>query len=149
MSNESKEIFLSNFSQNNKNTHVGFCVLGGRFSEGVDLTNDKLLGVIVIGGGMPQIGVDRDIIKKHFDSKSHNGFDYAYTYPGIIKVLQAVLRCIRTNKDKGIIMLIYHRSSQSTCKKLFTSQWYPNKIARKSKDISSICKKIWENIKEI
>lgn len=107
MSNESKEIFLSNFSQNNKNTHVGFCVLGGRFSEGVDLTNDKLLGVIVIGGGMPQIGVDRDIIKKHFDSKSHNGFDYAYTYPGIIKVLQAVLRCIRTNKDKGIIMLIF------------------------------------------
>lgn len=106
MSNESKEIFLSNFSQNNKNTHVGFCVLGGHFSEGVDLTNDKLLGVIVIGGGMPQIGVDRDIIKKHFDSKSHNGFDYAYTYPGIIKVLQAVLRCIRTNKDKGIIMLI-------------------------------------------
>ncbi|SCI89067.1 DNA repair helicase (rad3) [uncultured Clostridium sp.] len=98
---------------------------------------------------MPQIGVDRDIIKKHFDSKSHNGFDYAYTYPGIIKVLQAVLRCIRTNKDKGIIMLIYHRYSQSTCKKLFTSQWYPNKIARKSKDISSICKKIWENIKEI
>jgi DNA excision repair protein ERCC-2 len=149
MSEESKEIFLSRFNEENETTHVGFCVLGSHFSEGVDLTNDKLIGVIVIGVGMPQIGVDRDIVKKHFDSKSHNGFDYAYTYPGMIKVLQAAGRCIRTNKDKGIIMLIDSRYSQGRYKRLFPKEWYPNKIARKREDISVICKKFWENMKEI
>ncbi|MDO7206177.1 helicase C-terminal domain-containing protein [Paraclostridium bifermentans] len=96
-----------------------FGVLGSHFSEGIDLTNDKLIGVIVVGVGMPQIGVDRNIIKKHFDKKGYDGFDYAYTYPGMIKVLQAAGRCIRTDSDKGIIMLIDNRYSQEKYKKYF------------------------------
>ena len=55
------------FDENNIETHVGFCVLGGHFSEGIDLTKDKLIGVIVIAVGMPQIGVERDVIKEHYD----------------------------------------------------------------------------------
>lgn len=150
MSEESKESFLNKFNEARDSTHVGFCVLGSHFSEGVDLTNDKLIGVIVVGVGMPQIGVERDLIKKYFDgSECHNGFDYAYTYPGMIKVLQAAGRCIRTDYDKGIIMLIDSRYSQSRYQRLFPKEWYPNKIARTSSDVRCICKKFWENMKEI
>lgn len=150
MSETSKENFLEKFKKSTDSTHVGFCVLGSHFSEGIDLTNDKLIGVIVVGVGMPQIGVERNLIKKYFDnSKYHNGFDYAYTYPGMIKVLQAAGRCIRTNYDKGIIMLIDSRYSQSRYQRLFPKEWYPNKIARKSSDVSAICEKFWENMKEI
>ena len=99
MSEEEKEEFLSMFDEDNKETHVGFCVLGGHFSEGIDLTNDKLIGVIIVGVGMPQIGIERDIIKDHMKD-SNKGFDYAYVYPGMIKVLQAAGRCIRTDDDK-------------------------------------------------
>ena len=86
MSEEEKEEFLSMFDEDNKETHVGFCVLGGHFSEGIDLTNDKLIGVIIVGVGMPQIGIERDIIKDHMKD-SNKGFDYAYVYPGMIKEL--------------------------------------------------------------
>ncbi len=149
MSEANKEKFLDAFKENNKSTHVGFCVLGSHFSEGIDLTNNKLIGVIVIGVGMPQIGIERNLIKNHFDAKDYNGFDYAYTYPGMIKVLQAAGRCIRTSDDKGIIMLIDSRYSQSRYQKLFPKEWYPNKIARKSEDIRNICKNFWESMKEI
>lgn len=146
MSEENKEEFLNMFNENNKFTQLGFCVLGGHFSEGIDLTNDKLIGVIIVGVGMPQIGIERDIIKNHFDSKNHNGFDYAYTYPGMIKVLQAAGRCIRTEDDRGIIILIDSRYSQLKYRKLFPKDWYPNKIARNSEDINNICTSFWNNI---
>ena len=97
---------------------------------------------------MPQIGVDRNIIKKHFDKKGYDGFDYAYTYPGMIKVLQAAGRCIRTDSDKGVIMLIDNRYSNEKYKKIFPREWYPNKVARKTEDISIICKNFWKNMKE-
>lgn len=148
MSETKKESFLKNFQEGNNCTHIGFCVLGSHFSEGIDLTNDKLIGVIVVGVGMPQIGVDRNIIKKHFDKKGYDGFDYAYTYPGMIKVLQAAGRCIRTNSDKGVIMLIDNRYSNEKYKKIFPREWYPNKVARKTEDISIICKNFWKNMKE-
>lgn len=146
MSEDSKEEFLRMFSEENEFTHIGFCVLGGHFSEGIDLTNDKLIGVIIVGVGMPQIGVERDIIKRHFDNKNHSGFDYAYTYPGMIKVLQAAGRCIRTEEDKGIIILIDTRYSDSRYRRLFPKEWYPNKIARNSKDINNICTNFWDDI---
>lgn len=146
MSEENKEEFLSLFKEDNEFTQVGFCVLGGHFSEGIDLTNDKLIGVIIVGVGMPKIGIERDIIKNHFDSKIHNGFDYAYTYPGMIKVLQATGRCIRTEEDKGVIILIDSRYSQNKYRKLFPKEWYPNKIARNSNDIRNICTSFWNNI---
>ena len=117
MSEEEKEEFLSMFDEDNKETHVGFCVLGGHFSEGIDLTNDKLIGVIIVGVGMPQIGIERDIIKDHMKD-SNKGFDYAYVYPGMIKVLQAAGRCIRTDDDKGVILLLDNRYSQKKISKL-------------------------------
>ena len=134
MSEEEKEEFLSMFDEDNKETHVGFCVLGGHFSEGIDLTNDKLIGVIIVGVGMPQIGIERDIIKDHMKD-SNKGFDYAYVYPGMIKVLQAAGRCIRTDDDKGVILLLDNRYSQRRYQSLFPYEWYPNFRVRKSDDV--------------
>ena len=142
MSEEEKEEFLSMFDEDNKETHVGFCVLGGHFSEGIDLTNDKLIGVIIVGVGMPQIGIDRDIIKNHMKD-SNKGFDYAYVYPGMIKVLQAAGRCIRTDDDKGVILLLDNRYYQRRYQSLFPYEWYPNFRVRKSDDVKTLCEKFW------
>ena len=142
MSEEEKEEFLSMFDEDNKETHVGFCVLGGHFSEGIDLTNDKLIGVIIIGVGMPQIGIERDIIKDHMKD-SNKGFNYAYVYPGMIKVLQAAGRCIRTDDDKGVILLLDKRYSQRIYQSLFPYEWYPNFRVRKSDDVKTLCEKFW------
>lgn len=142
MSEEEKEEFLSMFDEDNKETHVGFCVLGGHFSEGIDLTNDKLIGVIIVGVGMPQIGIERDIIKEHMKD-SNKGFDYAYVYPGMIKVLQAAGRCIRTDDDKGVILLLDNRYSQRRYQSLFPYEWYPNFRVRKSDDVKTLCEKFW------
>lgn len=142
MSEEEKEEFLSMFDEDNKETHVGFCVLGGHFSEGIDLTNDKLIGVIIVGVGMPQIGIERDIIKEHMKD-SNKGFDYAYVYPGMIKVLQAAGRCIRTDDDKGVILLLDNRYSQRRYQSLFPYEGYPNFRVRKSDDVKILCEKFW------
>lgn len=142
MSEEEKEEFLSMFDEDNKETHVGFCVLGGHFSEGIDLTNDKLIGVIIVGVGMPQIGIEREIIKDHMKD-SNKGFDYAYVYPGMIKVLQAAGRCIRTDDDKGVILLLDNRYSQRRYQSLFPYEWYPNFRVRKSDDVKILCEKFW------
>lgn len=142
MSEEEKEEFLSMFDEDNKETHVGFCVLGGHFSEGIDLTNDKLIGVIIVGVGMPQIGIERDIIKEHMKD-SNKGFDYAYVYPGMIKVLQAAGRCIRTDDDKGVILLLDNRYSQRRYQSLFPYEWYLNFRVRKSDDVKTLCEKFW------
>lgn len=144
MSEEEKEEFLSMFDEDNKETHVGFCVLGGHFSEVIDLTNDKLIGVIIVGVGMPQIGIERDIIKDHMKD-SNKGFDYAYVYPGMIKVLQAAGRCIRTDDDKGVILLLDNRYSQRRYQSLFPYEWYPNFRVRKSDDVKTLCEKFWRN----
>ena len=142
MSEEEKEEFLSMFDEDNKETHVGFCVLGGHFSEVIDLTNDKLIGVIIVGVGMPQIGIERDIIKDHMKD-SNKGFDYAYVYPGMIKVLQAAGRCIRTDDDKGVILLLDNRYSQRRYQSLFPYEWYPNFRVRKSDDVKTLCEEFW------
>lgn len=108
MSEEEREVFLSHFEDTSK-ASLNFCVLGGIFSEGIDLTGEKLIGVAVVGVGIPQIGLERDLIKGYFDEAGKEGYHYAYTYPGMNKVLQAVGRLIRTTQDKGIILLIDDR----------------------------------------
>jgi len=102
---------------------VGFCVLGGIFSEGIDLKNDRLIGAIIIGTGLPQIGREREILKDYFDRKGESGFDYAYRYPGMNKVLQAAGRVIRTAQDIGIIALLDERFLQYAYQRMFPREW--------------------------
>lgn len=102
---------------------IGFCVMGGIFGEGIDLKHDSLIGVIVVGTGIPQICHERELLKRFFDAQGENGFDYAYRFPGMNKVLQAAGRVIRTAEDVGIVALLDERFLQYTYQKLFPREW--------------------------
>ena len=109
--------------QTEEQTLIGFCVLGGIFSEGIDLKNDSLIGVIIVGTGLPQVCSEREILKNYFDTDGENGFDYSYRYPGMNKVLQAAGRVIRTAQDVGIIALLDERFLQPAYQRLFPREW--------------------------
>ncbi|MDR2889842.1 MAG: ATP-dependent DNA helicase [Lachnospiraceae bacterium] len=102
---------------------LGFCVTGGIFSEGIDLKNDRLIGVIIVGTGIPQIGPEREILMNYFDELGENGFDYAYRLPGINKVLQAAGRVIRTQEDIGIVALLDERFRSGVYRRMFPKEW--------------------------
>jgi len=102
---------------------IGFCVMGGIFSEGIDLKRDRLIGVIVVGTGIPQVGSEREIMKSFFDHPGHRGFQYAYQYPGMNKVTQAAGRVIRTAEDIGIVVLLDERFLQDSYQRMFPREW--------------------------
>ncbi|TGE33567.1 ATP-dependent DNA helicase [Desulfosporosinus sp. Sb-LF] len=118
-----REEFLANFATNPKQTLVGFALMGGIFGEGIDLIGDRLSGAVIVGVGLPQISIEREIIRSYHETASRQGFEFAYVYPGLNKVLQAVGRVIRTEKDRGIVLLIDERFAQSSYKKLFPEEW--------------------------
>ena len=103
MQEDDREIFLENFYEDPEHSLVGFCVMGGMFSEGIDLTGTKLIGAAIVGAGLPQVSNEREILKDYYD---RDGFDYAYRFPGINKVEQAAGRVIRTAEDLGVILLL-------------------------------------------
>lgn len=125
MSEFERESFLENFKENPSHSHIGFCVLGGIYSEGIDLKYDRLIGVIIVGVGLPQICLERNLIENYFNERGKNGYHYAYTYPGINKVFQASGRLIRTEEDRGIILLIDDRFNTSLYQGLFPAEWFP------------------------
>ena len=146
MKEEEKEEFLSLFKEGGEKTHLGLAVLGGHFSEGIDLTLDKLSGVIIIGVGMPKICLERESIKEYYNSIGKNGFDYAYVYPGIIKVLQAAGRCIRTEKDKGVVLLLDDRYFTNKYKRLLPREWFLNILVESEEGIKNTCKNFWKEV---
>ncbi|WML37161.1 ATP-dependent DNA helicase [Clostridium sp. OS1-26] len=143
MKEEERELFLSEFKENNEETMIAFAVLGGIFSEGIDLKYDRLIGAIIVSVGIPQVCLERDIIMDYFNKENDKGFKYAYMYPGMNKVLQAAGRVIRTETDKGVIILVDDRFSDSEYKKLFPKEWYPNLGVRSVKDIENNLKGFW------
>ncbi len=102
---------------------LGFCVLGGIFSEGIDLKADSLIGAVIVGTGLPQVCNEREILKNYFEGIGENGFDYAYRYPGMNKVLQAAGRVIRTAGDVGIIALLDERFLNASYRRMFPREW--------------------------
>lgn len=123
MSEQEREDFLAAFDANNKETLVGFAVMGGIFSEGIDLVGDRLTGVAVVGVGLPQIGLERDIIRDYFNEQDKDGFDYAYVFPGMNKVLQAGGRLIRSENDHGVLLLIDDRYLHPHYNRLLPEEW--------------------------
>ena len=123
MNINSREEFLSHFVEKPNKTTVGFAVLGGVFSEGIDLVSDRLIGAVIVGVGLPMVSFERDLIKDYFDKKDMNGFDYAYTNPGKNKVMQAAGRVIRSKDDKGVVLLIDQRFMQPNYRDLFKLEW--------------------------
>ena len=123
MDEKEREEFLNDFDSKNEETLVGFAVLGGIFSEGIDLKGDRLNGVIVIGVGLPQICLERNIIRDHFNSVGKNGYYYSYVFPGMNKIMQAGGRVIRSETDQGTLLLIDDRYKSSLYQSLLPSEW--------------------------
>lgn len=123
MREQDREEFLQRFEKEQDYSLVGFCVLGGVFSEGIDLTEERLIGAIIVGTGLPQVCNERELLKLYFDRQNENGFDYAYLYPGINKVLQAAGRVIRTENDIGVIALLDERFRGGAYQKTFPREW--------------------------
>jgi Rad3-related DNA helicase len=116
-----RAIFLSKFT--NETNSVGLAVIGGIFAEGIDLPGDQLVGVTVIGVGMPGLSIERDLLVAYFDQREKPGFDYAYRYPGMQRVLQAVGRLIRSEDDQGAAMLVDRRFLEDRYEELFPKWW--------------------------
>lgn len=113
MTNKDKDEFLANFKENPQESRIGVCVISGSFAESIDLTGDRLIGVVVVGVGLPQVNFDNNLVKDFYIQKEMNGYEFAYMNPGINKVLQALGRVIRTQKDKGSALIIDSRYAQS------------------------------------
>lgn len=126
-------------------TLIGFCVLGGIFGEGIDLKNDSLIGAIVVGTGIPQVCLERELIREYFDEKESGGYEYAYLYPGMNKVLQAAGRVIRTQEDTGVVVLLDDRFLQQAYKSMFPREWSNYRIVEQS-TVTIEVSDFWSNI---
>lgn len=147
MKEEEREEFLLNFEENHEKAFAAFCVMGGIFGEGIDLKQDRLIGVIVVGTGLPQISNEREILRQYYDKNQGEGFDYAFRYPGMNKVLQAAGRVIRTNEDRGIILLLDERFLQSEYRNLYPREWKERKICSLD-DVQNYVSEFWNTIPE-
>ncbi|NBC70642.1 hypothetical protein GT003_16695 [Paenibacillus sacheonensis] len=128
MSEEERERFLAAFQSDAEEQVIGFAVMGGIFAEGIDLVGDRLTGVAVVGVGLPQVGFERDIMKAYFDGTGRSGFDYAFLFPGMNKVLQAGGRLIRSEQDRGVLLLIDDRYLQPSYRRLLPQEWLNYKV---------------------
>ena len=141
MNEEEREAFIARFSVEEGRTDrmlIGFCIMGGIFGEGIDLKNDSLIGAMIVGTGLPQVCFERDILMNYFNQGGMNGFDYAYRYPGMNKVLQAAGRVIRTVDDVGIIALLDDRFLDSSYQKMFPREWADYQVTK----VDTIAKRI-------
>ncbi len=143
MGEEDREIFLENFEGTQARSMLGFCVMGGAFSEAIDLVGDRLIGAAVIGTGLPQISEEGEILKEGYEEIGYNGFDYAYRFPGMNKVLQAAGRVIRTEEDLGVILLLDERFLQRSYAPLFPREWETREICTLS-DTEKRLRSFWE-----
>ena len=123
MTEEEREEFLALFEEKREQSFVGLCVLGGIFSEGIDLKAERLEGTIIVGTGLPMVCSEQEILMQYFTDQGENGYDYAYQYPGMNKVLQAAGRVIRTAQDRGVILLLDDRFLRPEIQDLFPREW--------------------------
>ena len=136
-----KEEFLSSFQANPKRTNVGFAIIGGAFGEGVDLVSDRLIGVMIVGIGLPKINYESDKIASYFDETGKKGYDYAYIYPGMNKVMQAVGRLIRSESDRGVALLVDERYLTYEYRSLFRKEWDNYEVVISKDELPDILQK--------
>ena len=123
---------------------IGFCVMGGIFSEGIDLKKDSLIGAVIVGTGIPQVCCERELLKKYFDEQGENGFDYAYRIPGMNKVLQSAGRVIRTADDIGVIALLDERFLEYQYKRMFPREWKQYEVVNVD-EVAKRVEKFWND----
>lgn len=144
LSEVEKEEFLNKFEEKPQKSMLAFCVLGGSFSEGIDLRGDRLIGTAIVGVGLPMVCLEREIIKSYHQNHNEDAFNYAYVYPGLNKVMQAAGRVIRTETDKGIIILMDERYNYNSYKNVIPYDWNPKKTYRRT--FKNDIKNIWDRI---
>jgi DNA excision repair protein ERCC-2 len=123
MAESERDAFLNSFRSTREQSLIGFALLGGIFGEGIDLTGENLLGAIVVGVGLPQLSLERNLMRDYFNRQNRDGFDYAYAYPGMNRVLQAVGRVIRSETDRGVALLIDRRFALRRYAELLPPFW--------------------------
>lgn len=143
MTEREKEQFLEDFVEDPEKTRIGLCVMGGIFSEGIDLRSNRLIGVVIVGTGLPMVCNERELFRSYYDRYNGNGFDYAYLFNGMNKVLQSAGRVIRTGDDHGVIVLLDERFSNRQYQNLFPREWFPHEVTDYTK-FSSLVEEFWE-----
>lgn len=143
MREEEREEFLQAFSQEREGSFVGLCVMGGIFSEGIDLKGERLVGAVIVGTGIPQISEEREILKQFYEEREGNGFDYAFRYPGMNKVMQSAGRVIRTAADHGVILLLDERFLQQEYQRLFPREWDGFQVCRRE-TVRGLLRGFWD-----
>jgi DNA excision repair protein ERCC-2 len=145
MAETSRDAFLARFSTAQTGTLLGFAVMGGIFGEGIDLVGERLIGAIIVGVGLPQLSLERDLLKAYFTEQTHNGFAYAYQYPGLNRVMQAAGRVIRSEQDRGVILLIDERLTQPGYIRLFPPEWRHFQVVRQTNNLEEKLRRFWQN----
>jgi DNA excision repair protein ERCC-2 len=145
MGENDREEFLEGFREEERVTRIGFCVMGGIFAEGIDLTGKRLIGALVVGTGLPGISEERELLRRYYDRNGKSGFDYAYRFPGMNKVLQAAGRVIRTTEDAGIILLLDDRFRLQEYRSLFPREWSDCRLCR-LETVERELAEFWEGI---
>ncbi len=143
MGETDREQFLARFQEAHSGTLLGFCVMGGMFAEGIDLIGDSLIGAAIVGTGIPQVSREREILQTYYDRRQGSGFDYAYRYPGMNKVLQSAGRVIRSQDDRGMILLLDERFLQPDYLRLFPQEWEAYEVCTLQNAEQKI-RKFWE-----
>jgi len=150
MTEQKREEFLKRFEdqsatvEETKKSLLGFCIMGGIFSEGIDLKHEALIGSIIVGPGLPQICKERELLRQFYEERDMDGFAYAYQYPGMNKVLQAAGRVIRTKEDRGVILLLDERFVNVSYQRLFPREWEQHQVCLLS-EVGECLQHFWEN----
>lgn len=146
MRESDREAFLEAFRQNRQDLLLGFCVMGGIFSEGIDLREDSLIGAIIVGTGLPMVCREREILKNYFEERQEDGFAFAYLYPGMNKVQQAAGRVIRTEQDQGVIALLDDRFLQRVYQRTFPAEWQEYTVCTRE-TVADAVRRFWDGIR--
>jgi Rad3-related DNA helicase len=142
MTETEREQFLATLAIEVGRTQVGFAVMGGIFGEGIDLVGERLIGAVIVGVGLPQLEAERDLIADYFAARHVSGFDYAYTFPGMNRVLQAIGRVIRSETDRGVVLLLDRRFGEARYRRLFPAHWRPVTV-RHTTTIGDSVREFW------
>ena len=146
MDEASRGEFLRYFSERDCPT-VGFCVTGGIFGEGIDLQQDRLIGVCIVGTGLAQISAENEILRGYYTDRGMDGFACAYLYPGMNRVMQAAGRLIRTDDDNGVILLMDERFLRREYRALFPPEWDDCRSVHLA-SVSSVLETFWKKFPE-
>jgi Rad3-related DNA helicase len=123
MSEYERDRYINRFQNTDGNSIVGLAVLGGAFAESIDLLGERLTGAVIVGVGLPKISLERELIKDYFNQVNGSGFAYSYQIPGMIKVLQAAGRVIRSENDRGSVLFIGKRFTSASYRHLLPEEW--------------------------